>query len=122
MDAIFRRNEGIDAFSITGMGLVLVVPKSPDEIRAEGETLHHCVGGYVERVARGETNIFFVRKASEPDKPYFTLEYRDMKVIQCRGLRNCEMPPDVEAFVKVFEKKMQDASTGETDNKRKKAS
>ena len=122
MDAIFRRNEGIDAFSITGMGLVLVVPKSPDEIRAEGETLHHCVGGYVERVARGETNIFFVRKASEPDKPYFTLEYRDMKVIQCRGLRNCEMPPDVEAFVKVFEKKMQDASTGEMDNKRKKAS
>lgn len=122
MDAIFRKNEGTDAFSITGMGLVLVVPKSPDEIRAEGETLHHCVGSYVEKVARGETNIFFVRKASEPDKPYFTLEYRDTKVIQCRGLRNCEMPPDVKAFVKVFEKKMQDASTGEMDNKRKKAS
>lgn len=106
MEEIFEKNNGTDAFSIKGKGLILVVPKSGAEIKAEGDALHHCVGGYVERVARGETNIFFVRKADEPDKSYFTLEWKNNKIIQCRGLRNCGMTPEVEAFVKVFEKKM----------------
>lgn len=109
MAEIFEKNNGTDAFSIKGKGLILVVPKSGDEIRAEGEALHHCVGGYVQRVARGETNIFFVRKADEPGKSYFTMEWNHNKVIQCRGKGNCGMPPEVKAFVKVFEQKMQEA-------------
>lgn len=112
IEEIFKKNEGTDAFSIKGKGLIVVVPKNGDEIKAEGEALHHCVGGYVSRVASGETNIFFVRKAEAPGKSYFTLEYRDNRVIQCRGLHNCDMPPDVKAFVKVFEKKMQDSAQG----------
>lgn len=106
---IFESSEGMDAFSIKGKGLILVVPKNGDEIRAEGEALHHCVGGYVERVAKGETNIFFVRKADEPDKSYFTMEWNHNKIIQCRGMKNCGMPPEVRAFTQVFEKKMQEA-------------
>ena len=109
MAEIFEKSEGMDAFSIKGKGLILVVPKSGDEIRAEGEALHHCVGGYVERVAKGETNIFFVRKADEPDKSYFTMEWNHNKIIQCRGMKNCGMPPEVRAFTQVFEKKMQEA-------------
>ena len=117
MEEIFKKNEGRDAFSIQGNGLVLVVPKNGDEIKAEGEALHHCVGGYVDRVARGETSIFFIRKADAPDTPYFTLEYRDNKVIQCRGFKNCGMKPEVEAFVNEFEKKMQDAVHGQKKNR-----
>lgn len=109
MAEIFEKSEGMDAFSIKGKGLILVVPKSGDEIRAEGEALHHCVGGYVERVAKGETNIFFVRKADEPDKSYFTMEWNHNKISQCRGMKNCGMPPEVRAFTQVFEKKMQEA-------------
>lgn len=106
MEEIFTKNNGVDAFSIKGKGLILIVPKDGAEIRAEGEALHHCVGGYVERVARGETSIFFIRKEESPDKPYFTMEWRDNQIIQCRGMRNCGMPPEVKAFVKIFEKKM----------------
>lgn len=109
IEKIFKKNEGMDVFSIRGQGLILVVPKSGDEIKAEGEALHHCVGTYVERVAKGKTTIFFIRKAETPSIPYFTLEYRDNKVIQCRGLHNCDMPPEVKAFVEVFEKKMQNS-------------
>lgn len=116
MEEIFSRNDGVDAFQIKGKGLILVVPQSGDEIRKEGEVLHHCVGGYVDRVARGETNIFFIRKADHPEKSYFTMEWRDNKIIQCRGFKNCGMPADVQAFVKVFEKKMNEAIQG--DNKK----
>ena len=51
IEEIFKKNEGTDAFSIKGKGLILVVPRNGDEIKAEGEVLHHCVGGYVNRVA-----------------------------------------------------------------------
>ena len=112
MEEIFKKNKEQDAFSIRGRGLLLVIPKSAEEIKAEGEALHHCVGGYIGRVADGETSIFFVRKEEAPDTPYFTMEYRDHQVTQCRGMRNCDMPPDVKAFVKVFEKKMQDSFQG----------
>ncbi len=95
MAELFKKNEGTDAFLISGKGLVIVVPSGAADLKAEGAALHHCVGTYVDRVAKGETNILFIRKAEDPDTPYFTLEYRDGKVIQCRGMRNCGMPPDV---------------------------
>ena len=106
---ILSANTGSDnAFSIKGKGLVLVVPKDAQDIKREGEILHHCVGTYVEKVAKGETSIFFVRKEKEPDKPYYTMEWKDEQVYQCRGLRNASMTPEVKAFTKAFEKIMHD--------------
>lgn len=119
MAEIFDQNEGVSAFTIKGKGLILVVPSSGDEIRTEGTALHHCVGGYVERVAKGETNIFFVRKAAEPDKPYFTMEWSHNHVVQCRGAYNCGMPSEVKAFVNVFEKKMQEKTQPKKKRKMK---
>lgn len=103
---ILEQNSGADAFSIKGKGLILIVPKTGDEIRAEGAALHHCVGTYVDRVANGKTNIFFVRKADNPNEPYFTLEWKNNDIVQCRGLHNCDMPPDVKAFTQAFKEKM----------------
>ena len=36
--------------------------------------------------------------------------------MQCRGNRNCGMTPEVEAFTKVFEQKMQEAEKAKTNN------
>lgn len=48
------------------------------------------------------------------------MEWKNNKVVQCRGKSNCGMPPDVKAFVQVFEKKMQDAiQKGDTNVKKK---
>lgn len=106
LQEILSQSDGLDAFSIKGKGLVLVVPKNGDEIRAEGTALHHCVGGYVEKVAKGETSIFFIRKVEEPDKPYFTMEWKNNDIAQCKGLHNCAMPPEVKAFTQAFKEKM----------------
>lgn len=88
---------------------MIMVPKNGEEIKAEGRVLHHCVGTYVERVAKGETMILFVRKIDKPEEPFFTLEYRDGKVSQCRGRNNCSMTNEVKVFVKAFERKMSPA-------------
>lgn len=112
--------ENLPAMIMKSKGLMIILPKSGDEIKEEGRVLHHCVGTYVERVAKGETMILFVRKESEPNVPYFTLEYRDGKVIQCRGKNNCSMTKEVKAFVKAFERKMQsEDEVKETEKARK---
>lgn len=99
-------------------GLFIRMPSKLEELKKEGESLHHCVGTYIEKVAKGETSIFFVRKEDAPDKPYFTLEYKDDHVVQCRGAHNCDMPPNVKAFVKVFERKMQYAAQSQDSGRK----
>lgn len=107
LEEMLKENAGIDnAFLIKGKGLILRVPRDAQEIKNEGAALHHCVGTYVDRVAKGQTHIFFVRRKEEPDTPYFTMEYNNGRVIQCRGSHNCGMPPSVKAFVNAFETMM----------------
>lgn len=52
-----------------------------EELIAEGRALHHCVGAtelYMDRMAKGETWIVFLRRKKNIDDPYYTLEI-DMK-------------------------------------------
>lgn len=111
----------LPAMAMKSKGLMIILPQSGDEIKEEGRMLHHCVGNYVGRVAKGETMILFVRKETEPNVPYFTLEYRDRKVVQCRGKNNCSMTKNVQAFVKAFERKMQGEAKTEDSEKERKA-
>ncbi len=78
------------------------------ELTAEGKALHHCVGGYIKRMAEGETAIFFLRKVSEPDKPFYTLELQKKRVIQCRTEHNAsyDRKPDVKNFVDMWMEKV----------------
>lgn len=87
-------------------GLFIRLPYRADELKTEGETLHHCVGTYIDRVMRGKTAIFFVRRIESPDEPFYTLEWKDHKVVQCRGAHNCDMTPEVKAFTALFEEQM----------------
>ena len=90
-------------------GLLIRPAMTPDELTAEGTILHHCVGGYVERMADGKTTILFVRRAEAPDVPFFTLEWKDGAVIQCRTLHNrsYDTDPAVYAFVAAWVKRQQ---------------
>lgn len=71
-----------------------VLPKELQELKAEGKALSHCVGGYANRVARGETVILFVRQKEKVDNPLYTLEISDGKIVQLRGKRNRDADAD----------------------------
>lgn len=64
------------------------LPKNLSEIVNEGHTLHHCVGGYTDSHASGNTTIMFLRKKSEPDKPFYTIEVRNKNIQQIHGFGN----------------------------------
>lgn len=95
----------VEAMNLNTDRLFIRLPNKLKELKEEGEALHHCVGTYMEKVAKGETMIFFIRQKTEPEKPFYTLEWRG-RVIQCRGSHNCDMTPEVKALVETFEKKM----------------
>ena len=77
---------------------IIVVPKKNIEIVHEGRELRHCAGSsdrYFDRIAQRETYICFLRKAEEPDKPYYTIEVEPGGTIrQHRGMYDEE--PEIE--------------------------
>ena len=46
--------------------------RTVEDFVGESTALNHCVKTYVNQCAAGNTNIFGLRKKSEPDTPYFT--------------------------------------------------
>lgn len=66
-------------------------PRDAAEIIREGHAMHHCVGGksYTEKMTKGQSCILFIRKKSEPEKSWYTLEIgSDHTVVQVQGFAN----------------------------------
>lgn len=56
---------------------LILVPQTLLDIVTEGQALHHCVAStdrYFDRIKERETYVLFLRKAEDPDIPYYTLE------------------------------------------------
>lgn len=85
-------------------GLMIRPALSTEELIAEGKALHHCVGGYADHYARGRSTILLVRKKSEPDTPYYTVELYnvEMKITQVRGKNNCSADEKVKKFIEKY--------------------
>lgn len=66
----------------------IVAPKAAADFDLEHEALGHCIHTYKQRVAEGRSNIFFLRKAEEPEQPLVTVEVRKDEVVQARGAGN----------------------------------
>lgn len=55
----------------------IIVPETLFDIVTEGQALHHCVGSadrYFDRIMQHETYICFLRRVSEPEVPFYTIE------------------------------------------------
>lgn len=85
-------------------GMKLLLPSTPEELAAEGNALHHCVGSYADRVARKECVILFLRQTEDIGKPFYTVEVRGGEVAQVRGMHNCNPTPEVEEFMDRWER------------------
>ena len=92
--------------NLTSKKLQIVCPKQTDDLIAEGQALHHCVGTYIERVAAKKCLIVFVRRVEEPKKPYVTVEVRDGKIEQIHGDHNSDPTEEVKKFVDLWSRKV----------------
>ena len=77
---------------------ILLVPECKSDFISEGINNHNCVGrcGYYEKMSRGSSYIYFLRKKEDVKKSFITIEYNPKmnKVIQCY-LRENKKPDDI---------------------------
>ena len=66
-----------------------VIPENAEALAIEGERMHHCVGTYGERFAKGDTHIIFIRHKERLDKPVLTVEIDNRgRMVQCYGFND----------------------------------
>ena len=87
-------------------GLMIRPAECQEELILEGKELDHCVGGYATNMANGTTLILMIRRVVEPEKSFYTLEYRDGEIKQCRTRHNKSYvsDPPVAEFVEEWKK------------------
>ena len=68
---------------------IIRLPKDCNEIIDEGVKQHICIGGYTGSHSDGHTNLFFLRKKSESNIPFYAIEMNNNKnVVQIHGFGN----------------------------------
>ncbi len=53
---------------------IVKIPTCGEDLVKEGQRMHHCVGGYVNKIIDGQTYICFIRHKNNPDKQYITCQ------------------------------------------------
>lgn len=84
------------------MGMAVIVPEHVSDLISEGEKQHNCVGSYMESVAKGRTDVVFIRKDKAPEKSYITMEIHNGRIIQARTKNNGPLDKLGEEFVEAF--------------------
>lgn len=55
--------------------LCVCLPRKNSDLKEEGATLHHCVGGYGKGHIEERTVVFFIRHYRRPERSYYTTDY-----------------------------------------------
>lgn len=110
--------EAAGIYAYSGEEFSVIVPRTLSQIVLEGNALHHCVGSserYFERIMRRETYVFFLRRTSEPDVPYYTLEVEPGGTIrQTRTMYDEETGVEtVRAFLRQWQKEVKKRLTAQ---------
>jgi hypothetical protein len=102
-EMISKRMKTLNKFCFKKNGLLIRPAKSSLELLSEGKSLKHCVGTYAEKYAKGKTDLFLIRKITEPETPFYTIEILNGRIVQVRGLKNCLPSDNVQDFIDAFE-------------------
>ena len=98
-------------YEYQGDRFLIAVPRSFFDITSEGMALHHCVGTterYFDRILQHETYICFLRRAEEPEKPFYTIEVEPGGTIrQHRGMYDEEPGiEEIKPFLREWQKEI----------------
>ncbi|MGN1117425.1 MAG: PcfJ domain-containing protein [Acutalibacteraceae bacterium] len=83
-------------------GFTALLPQVRSDFIIEGQMLSHCVGQdrYFKNHVSGESMIFFIRRADDPDTPFYTAEINmsTYNIIQLYGFKDCKPTKEVRSF------------------------
>ena len=97
-----RNDKTVTRFFQKHKEYLIFVPESPEELIREGQRLHNCLSTYDERVANGNTSVFFMRMADAPDTAFVAFEVHDGVLLQIHGNMNSNVNEDVRNYANEF--------------------
>lgn len=77
-----------------------------EEFRKEGQNNVNCVASYYDKVRRGKTAVFVIRRCDTPNESLVTVELQGKAMVQCRARGNKAAPDDVKAFADYWMKEI----------------
>lgn len=100
-----QRLEKTHSFSYKEMKIV--IPSSIGDFIREGNVLSHCVGkgsNYIDQHLKGTALTFFIRKAKDIDKPYytFTIKVDSNTIKECYGKCHAIRTKEISEFMDKF--------------------
>lgn len=101
-----RYMECVEKYSYADDDYCVIVPSDIRDLIREGKDMHNCVGGYIDRVVAGDTDVVYIRRRAASEESFGTMEIYEGKIIQARGKYNKELPEDAKEFVERFKKNM----------------
>lgn len=87
-------------------GFIIFPAESVQAMIEESTQQHNCVRTYADRYAKGECDIYFMRKANKPTESLVTVEVVKNKVVQKRIKHNEETTEKQNKFLKAWERKV----------------
>jgi len=110
-DRILERYPNVDTiceslqakYGYAGKDYTIIAPSCVEDMLAEGRSLHHCldkVERYWERIERREAYVLFLRRTSEVDKSYYTLEIEPSGTVRQKRTMYDRQNADIEEATK----------------------
>lgn len=97
--------EGAKKYRYTFGDYLLTTPESAEDIIKEGIDLNHSVAQHIELVVDKLEYICFIRRKSDPETSFYTVELVNNDIVQVRGNSNCPvLEEDVKFFIKKWAK------------------
>ena len=85
--------------------LMVIIPKTPQDIIEEATRQKNCLRSYVDSVKHGRTVVAFVRRKEFPNNSYVTAEIHANELIQLKGYCNSNpRDKEIEEFVEHWSK------------------
>lgn len=76
---------------------LIVIPMCLEDVVNEASQQKNCLRSYIEQIKNGDTTVCFIRRKSNPDKSYVTVEVYNNEIVQIKGYCNSD-PKDKELF------------------------
>lgn len=96
-------------YEYVGDKYMVILPANEFSFRVEAMCQGNCVMSYVMEHAEHDTTILFLRKKSEPDMPFVTMEVEGKKVVQAQARFNADVSEEVQEFIDEYEQRLQSA-------------
>ena len=81
---------------------IIIVPQSCNDIKEEGVQMHNCVGGYIDKIIDGVTQILFLRRFNKPNESLATIEIRNNSLVQAYRSYNTNLTAEDVKFLQKY--------------------